>query len=214
MAETVEEKIRSFFTKYPKRSYPKGQILLFADEKPSHVFFLSSGKVRKYSITDNGDEVIINIFKKGSFFPMSYAINGTKNSFFYKTETETEVHVVPPRDALQFIKDNPDVILDLLSRIYRGIDGMYGRLVHLMSGSARSRLAYELVIEARRFGQTDSTGKISLEVNEVDLAARTGLSRETVSREIQKLKENNLVNLTGKVLIINNLVDLQALSAI
>lgn len=209
----VADKVQKAFGKYPKRTYPKGQILLFADEDPEHIFYIISGRVRKYDVSYRGDEVVVNVYKPPAFFPMSWAVNKTPNKYFYKTEIKTEVHIVPTDSALEFVKSNPDVMLDLLSRIYRGMDGLLGRVVHLMSGSARSRLIYELIIEARRFGQKNSDMSYRLAVNEVDLAARSGLSRETVSREMQKLKDNEIVSVKGKIITILNLKKLQALLA-
>ncbi len=114
---------------------------------------------------------------------------------------------MPVENALTFLKDNPDVMLDLLSRLYRGMDGLLGRMVHLMSGTARSRLLYELIVESRRFGEKQSDKTIKLSINEVDLASRTGLSRETVSREMTKLKDKGLIKLVSKAIYVKD-VDL------
>ena len=151
----------------------------------------------------------MNVFKPPAFFPMSWAINNSPNKYFYKAETDTELHIVPTGDALIFIKDNPDVMLDLLSRLYKGMDGLLGRMVHLMSGSAKSRLLYELVIESRRFGKKNADGSIQLSVSEGDLAGRTGLSRETVSREIHKLKNQDLVSLKHSGIIVKDIAAIE-----
>jgi CRP/FNR family transcriptional regulator, cyclic AMP receptor protein len=202
MSTEVASKVHEFFSKYPKREYPKGQILVFADENPEHIFYLTEGQVREYDVSYRGEEVIVNIFKAGAFFPMSWAINKTPNHYFFKTEKETELHAVPADAALQFLKDNPDVTLDLLARLYRGLDGLLGRVVHLMSGTAKSRLLYELIIECRRFGQQQPDGSYVIKANETDLAARSGLSRETVSREMHKIKKNSWVEVAkGSILV-------------
>lgn len=204
MDTIVAEKIESFFSKYPKRSYPKGQILVFANENPEHIFQIIKGRIRKYDVSYRGDEVIVNVFKPPAFFPMSWAINRTPNTFFYKTETPVELHVVPADDVLEFLKQNPDVMLDLLSRIYRGMDGLLGRVVHLMSGTAKSRLIYELIIEVKRFGQADEDGAYLINSNESDIAARSGLTRETVSREMKKLKNHGWVEVASKGLLVKD----------
>jgi CRP/FNR family transcriptional regulator len=195
MTADVSKKIDEKFSKYPKRTYPKGQILLFADEDPEHVYYIVRGKVRQYDVSYRGDEVIVNMYKSPAFFPMSWAINRTANKYFFKTEEETEVHIVPADDALAFIKEHPDVMLDLLGRLYKGMDGLLGRIVHLMSGTAKSRLIYELIIECRRFGTQNDDGSYVLSASEADMGARAGLSRETVSREIHKLKAQGLVEI-------------------
>lgn len=205
----VTQKIHEHFSKYPKRYYPKGQILIFADESPEHVYYIVEGCVRKYDVSYRGDEVIVNLFKPPSFFPMSWVINRSQNKYFYKTEVDSELHIIPVEDALNFIKENPDVMLDLLSRIYKGMDGLLGRVVHLMSGSAKSRLSYELIIESRRFGDKHDDGSYSLHISEVDLAARSGLSRETVSREMKKVKDQGYVTVNSKGITVKDIAALE-----
>lgn len=212
MTSQAIDKVDSFFANYPMRTYPKGQILVFADEEPSHIFFLLSGRVRVYDISYRGDEVIVNLFQPPAFFPMSWAINKTHNGFFYSAETQVVVRAAPPGPVMEFVKKNPDVMFDLLSRVYYGMDGLFGRVVQLMSGTARSRLAYELIIETWRFGQKIPTGEHLLDVSEADLAARSGMSRETVSREFSKLAREYIVQGSREGILIKNLEALRKIA--
>lgn len=209
MTPEIAQKIDQQFSKYPLRTYLKGQILIFADENPEHIFYITKGRVREYDISYRGDEAIVSIFKPPAFFPMSWAINRTPNTYFYKTEEETELHIVPVDDALEFIKANPDVLLDLLSRVYKGMDELLGRMVRLMSGTAQSRLMYEIIIGCRRFGEKHSNGSYTLKTKEVDLAAHCGLSRETVSREIHKLKDSGIISVTNAGIEVNDITALE-----
>lgn len=204
---SVQVKAAAFFSQYPKRQYPKGQIIVFADEHPSNIFYLAEGKVRQYNLSYRDDEITLNVFKPHAFFAMGWAINKSKNQFFFKAETNSSLHVVPAKDALKFLKDNPDVMLDLLSRLYRGMDGLLGRMSQLMAGTARTRLIYELLIEAERFG-TKSGQSIVLSINETDLASRTGLSRETISREISKLRGENVAHVEAGSIKITDITKL------
>lgn len=205
MPADVQKKIDAYFSRYPSRTYPKGQILVFGGEDPDHVYYLVKGDVRSYDISYKGDEIVVNVFKPGAFFPMSWAINKKPNKYFFKTETEVMLHVAPPEDAVDFIKANPDVMLDLLSRLYSGVDGILGRLVQLMAGTAKQRLMYELVIECDRSGTGGKDGRYDLGINEIDLAARSGLTRETVNREMHKIKTENLVDITKKGIVVKDL---------
>lgn len=209
MPSDVAQKIKQQFSKYPLRTYAKGQILIFAEEDPEHVFYLVKGNVLKYDVSYRGHEVIVTIFKPNAFFPMSYALNRTPNKYFYKTETDTVLHVVPIDDALAFVKENPDVLIDLLSRLYEGVDGILGRIVHLMSGTAQSRLMYELIIECHRFSKDNGTGSYILSSSEVDIAARSGLSRETVNREMHKLKESGFVTISNEGILVTDISAMQ-----
>jgi CRP/FNR family transcriptional regulator len=207
----IRQLVHEEFSKYPKRSYDKGQVLVFDGEELEYVYYLLSGKVRQYGITYRGNEVIINIFKPPAFFPMDRALNRTSDNYFYKTEEPTELHLVPAGAAVAFLKSNPEVALDLLKRVYRGVDGLLGKMLQLMSGTAKSRLAYEIFIECRRFGDKQSDGSFQLETTESDLAARSGLTRETVSREMQKLKAGGCVDVTVNGVLVTSLSGLEAI---
>lgn len=199
-----ETKVRQYFSQFPHRAYPKGQILIFADEDPEHVYYLTKGMVVKYDTAYNGDEVIVNIFKPGAFFPMSWVLNRAPNHFFYRSDSECEIHVVPADAALQFLRENSDVALDLLERVYRGTEGVLQRMVQLMSGTAKSRLMLELMIEAKRFGEIGGDGSVKMNISEQDLAARSGMSRETVNREMRKLKSSSIVSIKNGSIYIKN----------
>lgn len=208
MNDDIRKKVELFFSTYPLVKYPKDQILIFPGESVEKVYFVASGRICQYDVSYRGDEVVVNTFKPFAFFPMAQAINGENSSFFYKTEAATELLVAPANDVVAFIKANPDVMYDLLSRLYRGVESVLNRTVHLMSGTAKSRLLFELIIECRRFGKVVN-GRQYIEISETSIAARSGLSRETVSREIKRLKDKGLVEVKSHRIYLNDLVELE-----
>lgn len=209
MTDDVANKIESFFAAYPTRKYDKGQILIMAGDEPNYIYNLIEGRVKQYDVTYRGDEVILNVFKPPAFFPMSLAVNKVPNPYIYEAESALQIRRVPANDVIDFVKNNPDVMFDLLSRVYRGVDGLLGRMTHLMGSSAKSRLIYELLLEGRRFGEPGENGSCSLNISEKDLGARAGLSRETVNRELHNLKEEKLVTISPKDICILNVSELE-----
>lgn len=206
MDKAVANKIEKFFSQYSLRKYPKGQILILSNSPAAHVFHLESGIVKQYDISYRGDEVILNLFKPPAFFPMSIAINGGDSLYTYEAKTALEVRQAPIEDVVTFLKENPDVLLDLLSRVYKGVDGLLARVTHLMSSSARERLLFELLIEARRFGKLTGEFSYNLDISEKELGSRAGLSRETISREMSKLTKDGIVKIDKHQIVIPNLI--------
>lgn len=210
MNQEIAKKISDFFEKYPVRSYHKGQILIHAGDEPDFILNIVEGKIKQYDLSYRGDEVILNIFKPPAFFPMSFAINKTSNEYFYEADSDVMLRKAPIDEVIGFIKDNPDVLYDLLGRVYRGTDGLIRRIAHLMASTAKSRVIYELIVECRRFGD-EKDGRYNVHLSELDLGARAGLSRETVNREISKLKSEGLLNVTNKHIIVPDLEKLEQL---
>lgn len=210
MNESVQNKLETFFKQFKQYQYKKGEIIIRADDNPLGIMYLVSGSIRKYAISQKGDELVVNIFKPLSFFPMSWAINDSKNDYFYDAVTDVELWRAPKDEVLTFIKTNPDVLYDLMSRVYHGSDGMLSRMTYLMAGNAYGRLITEILIHAKRFGKKEKDNAISVVISEKELAAQSGMTRETVSREIRILKQKNLIEYQKNHLVIVDLAKLEA----
>lgn len=193
MEKSVKDTVDTFFSDYPLVRYGKGELLLRPDDDVTHILYLIEGQVIEYDISAAGNEVIVNAFKPGAFFPMSHAINRSHNDYFFEAASNITLREAPAADVVKFIRTNPDVCYDLLRRVYLGTDGLLRRMAHLMGGKSRSRLVFELLNESARFGTTRKDGSVDLAMTEKDIAKRSGLSRETVSRAMHDLKNEDLV---------------------
>lgn len=208
MDNIVSQKLENFFKQYKHHIYKKGEILIRVDDEPGGVFYLTHGTVKEYAISKKGEELVINVFKPISFFPMSWAINQTPNTYYFEALEEVEVWKAPREETVSFIKNNPDLLFNLMSRVYKGTDGILMRMVYLMSGEAYSRVITELLITAKRFGKSNREA-VQLHLSEKDIAGQAGMARETVSREIKILKDKDLVTFSKNELVIKNISDLE-----
>lgn len=206
----VKKRLDNFFSQYRLYKFKKGEVLINAEENPPEVFYLTSGIVKRYAVTEDGDELTLNIYRPISFFPVSNAINNSLNHHFYEALTPVEVWAAPKEKVLEFLKNEPEVVFDLLGRIYKGLDGFFLRMEKLMGSGAEAKLMTELLIAAKRFGISNNQATvINLKLTEKDLAAQTGIARETVSRQLNKLKRKGLIEYKNKRLQINDLGKLE-----
>lgn len=132
-----------------------------------------------------------------------------KNRFFYAADTDVITRVAPSADVVKMLKENPDVMMALLHRVNRGLSEFLDRSLSLMAGNALSRVAYEIYIEAHRFGNNEDGNAKFIDLNERGIAARTGLTRETVNREIKKLKQINAVKIERRGILVTDIAKLE-----
>lgn len=186
----MQSKVKEFFEQFPLEEYRRGDIIIFAHMNLGAVYYIESGTVIEYDIAAKGTRTILNTFKPTAFFPMSNAVNDVDTPYFFEAEGTVKLRKAPSDQAVQFVKQHPDVLYDLLQRTYRGADGLLARLSEMMHGDAESRILQELDIIKQRFGyESIEAGDLLMrKVSEIELAERTGLARETISRAIQKLK--------------------------
>ncbi len=205
----IQQKVHDFFETYKIAALKKGHVLARPGTDPDGVWYLVTGQIRQYDIAPNGDEIVLNTFKPGAFLPMSWAINKTPNRYFFDATIESAIKKAPADEVVAFLHKNPDVLFDLLSRVYRGTDGLLGRMSFLMQNSARNRIIYELIISIERFG-TKQNNRCALGMNETDLASRVGLTRETTNREMRKLKQEGVVQVAPDGIQVTDVTGLKA----
>lgn len=190
--------------------FGKGQQILRPGDDIPKAIFITDGLVSEYDISPSGNSVVINLFKPGAFFPMSCVLNQQKSEYFFEAVAPVTVHMAPTDHVLEFLEQNPDVMLDLLKRVFKGTDGILRRMTYLMGGSAKSRVSYELLNAAYRFGDTLPDGRTHLTLSENDIAKRSGLSRETVNRAMKELKKDRLVLVVKNGIELQNITTLEA----
>lgn len=207
--DKTTQKILDFFADKHSTRYTKGETVIAPSENPLHVYFVASGRIKAHEVSYRGDEVVVSLINAPAFFPMMWTLNHVPNRFYYKADKDSVVYMADKDAVLEFIQKNPDIMYTQLKAVYSSYDGMLGRLVQIMSGTAKSRLLYELANEGRRFGTQLEDGSCRLEATERDLAARAGLTRETVSREMSKLKRQELVTVNGKGIFIHDIKQIE-----
>jgi CRP-like cAMP-binding protein len=203
------EKVKTFFSKYPVHTFDKRQLLASAGEPLPGIFYVVEGRVSSYDITPAGNEVVVNVYKPGAFFPMSSALNDIPNGYFLEASTKVKAHIAPMKDVVEFMQANPDVTFDLLSRVYRGVEGVLRRMAYLMGGDTKSRLLFELLNAAYRFGESKDDDSVFIPLSENDIARHSGMARETVNRNLQHIKSEGLVQVSHSGITIKDLPALE-----
>lgn len=193
MDASIAARLDEFFQQYPEYRLSKGAMIVAGHEDPPGVMRLTSGSVVQYDIGKEGQKLVVNIFRPPAFFPMAWAINKVPNTYFFETLDSVRYRLAPPDETIKFLLQNPDILLDLMGRVYKGVEGVLRRMTYLMASDARTRLLFEIFIMCQRFGLKQSDGSCVIKVRESDLAAYTGLSRETVSRLLTALKAEKLL---------------------
>ncbi len=205
MQRDLIKKLDFFFSQFPEFQYKKGELLIHAGREPAGIFYIKKGVVREYLISKKGDEITLNLYKPHVFLPMSWAVSNIENNHFFEALIPVVARRAPRKDILNFIKQEPDIMYDLLKRIYTGISGLWLHIESLTTGNSYSKLATTLIILAKRFGKREQNKvAIQLKMNEKDIANYAGMSRETASRELQKLKNQHILTFTKGIVTIHN----------
>lgn len=197
----IQKKVEQFFTKYPTVVCVDNEKIINEDDEYPSVFYITSGVVAQADIGVEGQDIHLNTYKVGAFFPMLPHISGIKNTYYFTAQGRVVLKRVPPSDVLNFLRENPDILLDLTRRLYIGVDGLLMRMATLLAGDARARVMTELKIAVARFHKNDNAVFV-YNTTHRQIAAQTGLTRETVSRTLKEFENEGLVELRRSTLVV------------
>ena len=207
----IVDSLTSFCSGYKEFGYKKGDIVIRGDDEPTGVYLIKSGIVKMSSMSEEGDELSVNIFKPGTFFPMAWAISDIDNHYNYQTITSSRLIRVPKEEFIAFLRDNPEVLYDLTRRILIGLDGLVFDMQHLIGGKSESKVAVILYMLAKRFGITKGLQtEIDLPLTHGDLSRFIGLTRETTTIAINKLVKDGLIAQKQRRIVVKDMESLKS----
>ena len=206
--------VEQFFERYKSTAYTKKSLIIKPDQIIDSIFYIKSGYVKQSAIGPNGEEFIINIYKPGSFFAIAIALHRKESHYSFETLTDVVLTKAPTNEIIKLIKLGPDLAQDLLLRITSGLNSLVTRMESLVFGTASQKIAATLWQNAKRFGKilANKTVEIQLPLTHQQLANLAGLTRETVSIEMSKLKKKKILNYQGKTITILSTSQLKILA--
>ncbi len=200
------QEFETFYRQFKIRNYKKGEMLIRADDDPQGIFCLTKGFVRQFTISKQGYELTLHILKPISYFPMVWAINGTPNVYYFEALTPVEVGRAPRDEVVNFIKDKPTVIFELMSELVEDYAESLTRIEHLVFSDAYRRVISVLLYIAKHFGEETKKGIIvKHRFTQQDIATLVGVARETASLELVKLEKKGLVRYVDHSMIFDNI---------
>ncbi len=210
MDDEVIIKLEKFFQNFEDKAYKKGEIIIHAHDPASYIYFVKSGYVRQYFISSEGDDISLQTFRPGSFFPIALVLSGKQNKYFFEASNDVRVKKAPAERVIKFIKTNPDILFDLTKRLSAGLMGYLEKTENIILLGAYNKLISLLLYLVKHFGKEDDEKTvIDLPLTHKEIATWIGTSRETVSREMQKLKNKNIIGVKEKLLIIRDIDQLE-----
>lgn len=184
------------FQDLPVRNFRKGQILIYEGDQVENIYLIISGYIKVSNILNNGSQRTIIIYKPGDAFPLTSFLSGEGVArYFYECMTDVKVKAIPQTDFRAKIRGDLELGEKLIAYTYDMSQQFVERIETLSAQSARSKVISLLAYLANRAGGPDGS-KIRLDVplTSQEIADMCGLTRETASLQIIRLKKEGVVS--------------------
>lgn len=181
-----------------RRQYPAGASLYLEGDSCSTVIVVVSGRVKVFSLTEHGEEILLAVRGPGALLGEFSAIDGGERSASVAALEPVAALVVPIAAFIEYLRTHGDAAIALLQLVTAKVRDSDRKRVESAAYDIPARVARRLVELADRFGEPDPQGvRIAIALSQDELAGWVGASREAVAKALRVLRSRGYL-LTGR----------------
>jgi CRP/FNR family cyclic AMP-dependent transcriptional regulator len=172
------------------RRFARGQALMHQGQVPDRVVLVQAGRVKVYSTTGNGKEVVLAVRGPGELVGELSALDDEPRSASVVAVDDVEAVVLSSAEFRGFLLEHPPAALMMLQMLSRRLRDADTKRIEYLAFNTAGRVASRIVEMAERFGEEAGDGVIELELplTQEELAGWTGSSQESVGRALQTMR--------------------------
>jgi CRP-like cAMP-binding protein len=184
---------------------------LFHEGDPARGFYVvQHGAVNVHRVNAAGKEQIIHIFRTGDSFAEVALASATGYPADARALESTQVLLVQKDGILALLKHQPELALRMLGSMSSHLRVLVSQLEDLTLKDVETRLANWLVKRCPN-PQSEKPARIELTMTKRVLAAELGTVSETFSRTLAKFRQQKLLAVKGKTVMVLSPTKLSAL---
>lgn len=182
--------------------YLKGQDIFIEGARPTGVYCIYEGKVKVHKVRGIGKTQIVRLAKKGDILGYRSLISGGTYTSSATALEDAQVCYIPKNVFLDLLLKSGDFALKIMYLFAHELQHAEEKITSLAQKPVRERLAETLILLKDFYGLKDDNSTLDVTITREDLASITGTSTETVVRLLSELKDDKIVALNKKAIMI------------
>jgi CRP-like cAMP-binding protein len=183
--------------------YKKGELIFREGGFPPGIFYIISGKVKKYKLDKDAREQIIYVANTGELLGYHAILSEGRYPDSAAALEESRIAFIPREDFLETLNQSKVLTRRLLKTLSHEFAVLANSLSMFAQKSVRERLALQLIVLREKY-KTNFTEGMPVEINmsRDDLASLVGTARENVVRVLSEFKADNILETKGRKIIV------------
>lgn len=188
-----------------KEKYKKAEIVFREGAQPTGIFYIESGKVKKYKVDNTGREHIFYVANAGELIGYHAVLAEEFYPDAAATLEDSVIGFIPNDDFLSVLNKS----VSLSRKLLKTLSHEFGVLINKLSISAqkpvRERVAIALIVLREKFKNETTTDEfVTISIPRDAIANMAGTTRENIARMLTDFKKEKIIHTIGrKILIID-----------
>ncbi len=178
-----------------EKKYSKGEIIFAEGDDGNGFFIVADGRVKIYKVSIEGKEQILHIFGRGEPIGEVPVFTGQKFPAFAEAIEKSQLIFLPRKTFIELILKTPSLALNMIGLLAKRLRQFTVQIENLSLKEVPGRLAAYLILLSEEQKNSD---RIMLTISKGQLASLLGTIPETLSRILNKMSGNSLIDVDGR----------------
>jgi CRP/FNR family cyclic AMP-dependent transcriptional regulator len=201
----TDNELNEISSKITLEEFKKNEIVLYEEDTNEFMYIILFGKVKVVQTTEDGKEIILAIHKSNDFFGEISLIDGKTSPATVLTTENSLIAIISKKDFFLLLSNQEKVLDRLLQILCLRLRESWKRIYILNFKNASERVKMLFLMLSYDNGKKTPEGVIlNIKLTHQNIADMTGLSRETVTRVLDKWqKTEDITILKNKFIRLN-----------
>ena len=170
-----------------RKRFSKNEIILMEEDTPNYMYIIFSGKVKVVQLSTDGREKVLTYHNKGDFFGEMALVDGKTSPATIMAIENADIGLISKNDFEAYILKNEKVLRQMIKLLCSRLRESWLMIRVLSFADAEQRVRATLKLMSMQYGIRDQAGTIiALKLTHKDIANYSSVSRETVTRFLDK----------------------------
>lgn len=180
------------------KNYRKNEAIFTDGTIPRGIFYLKTGKVKKYKVDNDGREQIIYIYNTGEFFGYSAILSNESYGDTTQAIENSVIAFISKEDFLNILDQSVVFSRLLLKSLSHEFSVMANLMTVLSQRTVRERVALSLLILHKKYKSGTAEENVYITLSRTDLANMVGTANETLARILHDFRQDSLILMEGR----------------
>ncbi|MFZ0430154.1 MAG: Crp/Fnr family transcriptional regulator [Acidobacteriota bacterium] len=201
-SELSDEDLEGIAALFRERRYRKNDIIFMEEDTGQYMYLVKEGRVKVTRLLPNGKEMILAFHEAGEYFGEMALIDGGTTPASVTAVLPTIIFVMGAKEfgkLLEHPKTNRVILRTLCNRCRDAWAQIEVLTFH--NADARVRMAFHQLVKKRGV-ETDNGYMIPMKLTHKELSDIVGISRETATRVLSHLQEQDLIRVETRRFVV------------
>ncbi|NOZ80681.1 MAG: Crp/Fnr family transcriptional regulator [DPANN group archaeon] len=193
-----DDELRDISTRMTIKKFKKNQTILYEEDTNKYMYVIFDGEVKAVQTTADGKEIILAMHGTGDFFGEISLLDGKTIPARVVAMKDSIIAIISKRD-FYFLLGYNKVAIKMSQILCSRLRESWSKVQMLNFNNASQRVKMLLIMLSDKYGSKSDGGTIlNIKLTHQDIAEMSGMTRETVTRVIDKLQKG------GEIEVLSN----------